>query len=83
MVVLPLVPLTRATGRPAVNRGSRAGSTARPARPPTTVPLPRPKTRETALTVRVAATAARDRVGQRHRDDGRVPPSDGGTFPPG
>src|ERR1700722_12185971 len=59
VVVLPFVPLIRATRRPAVNRRRSCGSTLRPARPPATVPWPRPRRRDVALTARVVVSARR------------------------
>src|SRR3984885_16239378 len=59
VVVLPFVPLIRATRRPAVSRRSSCGSTLRPARPPATVPWPRPRRRDVALTARVVVSARR------------------------
>ena len=64
VVVLPFVPLTSATDRPAARRSRSDASTASPARPPSTVPLPTRSARETALTDRVAATARRARGGR-------------------
>src|SRR5271166_3491753 len=62
VVVLPLVPVTSATRRPAARVASSPGSTSRPARPPATVPLPRPKDRDRRLTTVTAATAAEARA---------------------
>ena len=58
VVVFPLVPVTRATWRPALRCSSSRGSNRRPARPPATVPWPRPRRREAALTARVVALAS-------------------------
>ena len=58
VVVFPLVPVTRATWRPALRCSSSRRSRRRPARPPATVPWPRPRRREVALTTRVVALAS-------------------------
>ncbi len=58
VVVFPLVPVTSATSRPALRCSSRRGSTRSPARPPATVPWPRPSRRDAALTARVVALAS-------------------------
>ena len=70
VVVLPLVPVTTATRRPRPSSVRRPGSTARPARPPITVPLPRPRRRDVPLTAATAATAARARAGSGAGDGG-------------
>ena len=59
VVVFPLVPVTSATWRPALRCSSNRGSRRSPARPPATVPSPRPRRREVALTARVVALASR------------------------
>ena len=59
VVVFPLVPVTSATWRPALRCSSSRGSRRSPARPPATVPWPRPRRREAALTARVVALASR------------------------
>ena len=65
MVVLPLVPVTNATSRDAVRCWSSCGSTLSPDRPPATVPCPRPRRRDVALTARVVS-------------DGETKPHEGG-----
>ena len=59
VVVFPLVPVTSAIWRPALRCSSSRGSSRRPARPPATVPWPRPRRRDVALTTRVVALASR------------------------
>ncbi len=51
VVVLPLVPETRATCRPAARWLSRSGSILSPIQPPITAPSPRPATRDSAAAV--------------------------------
>ena len=64
VVVLPLVPETRATCRPAENLSSASGSMARMAWPPTTEPDPRPVARERAPIPPPTAAASRVRSGR-------------------
>src|SRR4051812_15212786 len=61
VVVLPLVPDTRATARPDARWASRSGSILRPIQPPITEPSPRPAALESAAAVfdAVVATMAR------------------------
>ena len=59
VVVLPFVPDTRATWRPALKCSSSFGSTRSPARPPATVPDPRPNRRDAAFTAHVVTLASR------------------------
>ena len=54
-MVLPLVPVTSATARPVVRCSRSRGSILSPQRPPATVPCPRPRRREAALTTRVVS----------------------------
>src|ERR1035437_2176562 len=61
VVVLPLVPLTRITRREVASWSSRSGQMAKPTRPPATVPLPRPLTRESQFTTSTATRATRAR----------------------
>ena len=73
MVVLPLVPLTRATCRPWASVDNRCGSRANPARPPMTVPLPRPNKRDRplmaeAVRMAVAARGVRAAAGDTEED---------------
>jgi len=52
VVVLPLVPETRAMARPAARCASSSGSILRPIQPPMTEPSPRPAARDRAAAVR-------------------------------
>src|SRR5690554_5838275 len=52
VVVLPLVPETRAICRPAARWDSKSGSSISPIRPPMTDPSPRPVARDNAAAVR-------------------------------
>ena len=63
VVVLPLVPLTSATDRPAASRRRAPGSRARMARPPITDPPPRPSRRDSSPTAPPTLAATRVRVG--------------------
>ena len=63
VVVLPLVPVTRATWRPAANVPSRSGAINSPTRPPMTDPPPRCSRRDAALTAVEARPARRARTG--------------------
>ena len=57
VVVLPLVPETSATARPAARLRSRSGSILSPIQPPMTEPSPRPAARESAAAVRETEVA--------------------------
>ena len=63
VVVLPLVPLTRATRRPRARRASASGSRTSVTRPPMTVPLPAPSRRESEPTNPPTPEARRVRTG--------------------
>ncbi len=63
VVVLPLVPVTRATRRPAARMPSRSGAISNPTRPPMTEPPPRCSRRDAALTAVDAWPARRARTG--------------------
>ena len=64
VVVLPLVPLTRATLLPRASVASSLGSRARPTRPPATVPRPRPSALDSRLETLRASTASVARPGR-------------------
>ena len=70
VVVLPLVPDTRATGRPAARRRRASGSTARMARPPTTDPPPRPRRRDSPADAPPMPGRQAGPHWQRYRDRG-------------
>ena len=63
VVVLPLVPETRAMARPAARWASRSGSILRPIHPPITEPSPRPAARDSAAAVRDTELATLARRG--------------------
>jgi hypothetical protein len=63
VVVLPFVPDTRATARPAARWLSSPGSILRPIQPPITEPSPRPAARERAAAVRETELATFARMG--------------------
>src|SRR5690606_28568838 len=63
VVVLPFVPLMRATRRPADSLSSSRGSTSRPIRPPMTEPSPRPVARDAAAAIRDTTHASPARSG--------------------
>src|SRR4029453_12970611 len=63
VVVLPLVPETRAIARPAARFFSRSGSILRPIQPPITEPSPRPAARDSAAAVRDTEVATLARRG--------------------
>src|SRR5580692_10041278 len=67
VVVLPLVPVTRTTWRPAASRESRSGSRRRPIRPPMTEPSPLPARRETEAAASATVVASLARIGRRVR----------------
>src|ERR1700722_18709189 len=67
VVVLPLVPVTRTTWRPAASRESRSGLSRRPPRPPMTEPSPLPASRETVAAASPTVVASLARIGSRVR----------------
>ena len=71
VVVLPLVPVTRATRRPSARVPRRSGAMRSPTRPPMTDPPPRCSRRDAALTAVEARPARRARTGSE-RSAGRA-----------
>src|SRR5580692_7207119 len=67
VVVLPLVPVTRTTWRPAASRDSRSGARRRPIMPPMTEPSPFPASRETVAAAPPTVVATLARIGSLKR----------------
>src|SRR6201995_6070794 len=67
VVVLPLVPVTSPTWRPAASRDSRSGARRRLITPPMTEPSPFPARRETVAAAPPTVEATLARVGSRKR----------------
>src|SRR6201996_6945442 len=67
VVVLPLVPVTRTTWRPAVSRDSRSGARRRLMTPPMTEPSPFPARRETVAAAPPTVVATLARIGSLRR----------------
>src|ERR1700722_3310005 len=67
VVVLPLVPVTRTTRRPAASRDSRSGARRRLMTPPMTEPSPFPARRETVAAAPPTVVATLARIGSLKR----------------
>src|SRR5580693_7881670 len=65
VVVLPLVPVTRTTWRPAASRDNRSGARRRLMTPPMTEPSPLPARRETVAAAPPTVVATLARIGSR------------------
>src|ERR1700730_1025985 len=67
VVVLPLVPVTRTTWRPAASRDSRSGARRKLMTPPMTEPSPFPARRETVAAAPPTVVATLARIGSLKR----------------
>src|SRR5215831_16790420 len=72
VVVLPLVPVTRTTCRPAASSDSRSGSSRRLMTPPMTEPSPLPASLDTVAAAPPTVVASRARIGSRGRPESVV-----------